>query len=217
MCRKDGREIYCKAKTDIAIGDLQVPLAFKNIGNLAPVASQDEEKHPLAVPLDVSWQVTDLEKSMGVEQANHILHFKALPEFNPPKPAVAGKQPAVAGKKLEWTPNHSAHLFWAIPRKTSGEPANCEMQFRIVVPIMSAAEAGKSNIWTHGKADAITAAFQVRVPVIVNTVALKADDEVTLKWTITPKKQPPVASRRRAAWVENLEGHRKEWAKKRRT
>ena len=216
MCRKDGKEVYCKAKTDIAIGDLQVPLAFKNIGTLAPVASPDEEKHPLAVPLDVSWQVTDLEKSQGVEQENHILHFKALPEFNPPKPAVAGKQPAVAGKKLEWTPNHSAHLFWAIPRKTSsGDPTNCEMQFRIVVPIMSAAEAGKSKIWTHGKADAITAAFQVRVPVIVNTVALKADDELTLKWTITQKKKKP-DSRKRAAWVENLDGMKKDWAKKKR-
>ena len=57
---------------------------------------------------------------------------------------------------------------------------------------MTAAAAVKSPIWTHGKADAIINAFSVRVPIIVNTVALKADDELILKWKwpANNKKKP---------------------------
>ena len=106
MCRRDGREVYCKATTDIDIGGLQVPLTLKNMGSLAPVASQDEAKHPLAVNVDVQWQVTDVEKSMGVEQDNHIVNFKALPEFNLPKRVVTGK-------KLEWILTFGLSLVFA--------------------------------------------------------------------------------------------------------
>ena len=65
MCRRNGKEVYCKAKTDIDIGDLQIPLTMKFMNSLVTVASQDEMKHPIAVPLEVSWQVTDLEKKAG--------------------------------------------------------------------------------------------------------------------------------------------------------
>ena len=186
------------------------------------MASQDEAKHPLAVNVDVQWQVTDVEKSMGVEQDNHIVNFKALPEFNLPKPAVAGK-------KLEWMPNHLAHLFWAIQRQgsQSGAPWNCEIQYRLVVPIVSAAAPVKSPIWTHGKADPIINAFQVRVPTIVNTVALKADDAVILRWTWPLKeerRQTGGAAGGGLGWRACVEGRRrhssrakKEPAKKRRT
>ena len=79
---------------------------------------------------------------------------------------------------------------------------------------MSAAAAVKSPIWTHGKADAIISAFSVRVPIIVNTVALKADDELILKWKWPANKKKPVETKR-AAWVEDA--LKKESAKKRRT
>ena len=209
MCRRNGKEVYCKAKTDIDIGDLQIPLTMKFMNSLVTVASQDEMKHPIAVPLEVSWQVTDLEKKQGVEQDNHILHFRAVPEFNLPKPAVAGKEP-------EWMPQHLAHLFWGIQRQVPfGDPWNCEIQFRLVVPLMTAAAAVKSPIWTHGKADAIINAFSVRVPIIVNTVALKADDELILKWKWPANNKKKTVETKRASWVEDALN--KEKAKKRRT
>ncbi len=209
MCRRNGKEVYCKAKTDIDIGDLQIPLTMKFMNSLVTVASQDEMKHPIAVPLEVSWQVTDLEKKQGVEQDNHILHFRAVPEFNLPKPAVAGKEP-------EWMPQHLAHLFWGIQRQVPfGDPWNCEIQFRLVVPLMTAAAAVKSPIWTHGKADAIINAFSVRVPIIVNTVALKADDELILKWKWPANNKKKPVETKRASWVEDA--LKQEKAKKRRT
>ena len=80
---------------------------------------------------------------------------------------------------------------------------------------MSAAAAVKSPIWTHGKADAITNAFSVRVPIIVNTVALKADDELILKWKWPANNKKKTVETKRASWVEDALN--KEKAKKRRT
>ena len=73
------------------------------------------------------------------------------------EPAMAASpKPAVAGKEPEWMAQHLAHLFWGIQRQVPfGDPWNCEIQFRLVVHLMSAAAAVKSPIWTHGKAGKI--------------------------------------------------------------
>ena len=80
---------------------------------------------------------------------------------------------------------------------------------------MTAAAAVKSPIWTHGKADAIISAFSVRVPIIVNTVALKADDELILKWKWPANNKKKPVETKRASWVEDA--LKQEKAKKRRT
>ena len=194
MVRK-AHKVSSKATTAIEIGALKVPLNFKNMTSLVAVAAHDEgsTQHPHSVAVDVSWPVSEEDKLAGVEQDSHVIHLKVQPEFNLPKPSPD------KNKSLEFTLNHAAHLFWGIKRQDKADDAwNCELQFRDIVPVLAAPPV-TGSIWTS---ETITETFNVRLPYIVNTVRVEADQELILKWQMLVKEKG--SSKRDETWVDVL-------------
>ena len=180
-----------EASDILEVGALKVPVNFSKRENLVAVAADGVTEHPHAVPVAVSWPVTAEEALGEIEQDSHVINLKVQHELKIP-PASNGKKP------LQWTPQHSCHLFWAIKRQEKRDDEyNCELMFRDVVPVV-AAPIKNGTPWAS---DAITETFHVRVPYIVNTARILPGHELVLKWQQLVK---PDSQKRSRTWVDDV-------------
>ena len=194
VIRKAGKVIV-KASADIPIGQLRIPLGLQHMTSLVAVAAHDEgfTLHPHAVPVEVSWHVSEKERAAGVEQENHKMVLKVLPEFNVPRAQKDGTM------VLQWTPQHSADYFWLIKRQdTENSEWNCEIHMREVTQVLAVPPVTDSA-W---KAEALTETFSIKMPHIVNTERIPADKEVMLRWQVLMK---PKAQAKTRTWVDAVQ------------
>jgi hypothetical protein len=114
IVRTGGTKVVCKTTEDVKKGELVVPLFFRNFGSILADSVDSTKEHPHHVEAEVTWAVSEEDKSMGQEEDEHCVALSVQPEWKLPRSRGDG-QP------LEWSPNDHAHPFWAIKRKEKAE------------------------------------------------------------------------------------------------
>jgi hypothetical protein len=116
----------------------------------------------------------------------------------PSRPTVA---PAAAGFHAEasltdhvWKPSHFPWPFWAVPRQEAATGTNCTLA-PFTVDVVQACNAAVLN-------DPIVEAYQVEVPVLVNSVDVAEGDELVAHWPARVLKTAAPAATKVKTWVD---------------
>ena len=172
-----GGATWVKATQQIRKGELAVPLFVRRDGSMILRDTESRVIHPLAVNAVVSWPTTEEEQLKGLEESHRDITISVQPEYKLPS--------AVAGKPSSWEIKDNGHPFWVIPRqKTEAETPNCEMADQTTQLVVCCQP--KPPLDTTARAAALT--YNVRLPYIVNTRPIEADEKVILEWAL-PKKR----------------------------
>ena len=175
---RHGREYWVKATELIPTGKLVVPVFVRRDGSMLFSGRSTQVISPQAVNAVVSWPVTEDEKSKGLK--DNQVTISVQPECTLPP------VPAVAGEASSWEAKHNGHPFWVIPRKkTNEEIVNCEMKSQTTTVVICCSPTPPMD----KTAEQTTVTYNVRIPYIVNTTPIAADEKVVLNWQVKEKKR----------------------------
>ena len=136
--------------------------------------------HPWAVNAVVAWPISEMERLSGLEEDHRDITISVQPELKLPSPAVPAK-------KCSWDQKDNGHAFWVIPRrKTQEEAPNCEITDQTTTIVVCT----QPKPPLHKHAEAATVTCNVRLPHIVNTKTIEADEKVILDWAIKENRKP---------------------------
>ena len=153
-------------------------------------------RHPNGVTCEVEWETlpSDEDVDNGVENKEFKVRVFIQPELKLPKADSQGF--------LEWTKTEDVHPFWFSKRSCKAEDAkNMTIIYESVNKITTARYKNLSEklreIGASTKVLPQTENYHVYYPCLVNTVPIKAGQELTLIWTQTKPKEKEVKRKKR--------------------
>ena len=186
---RQGREYWVKATELIPTGKLVVPVFVRRDGSMLFSGRSTQVISPQAVNAVVSWPTTEEQKLRGLE--DNQVTISVQPELSLPPPAVAGEA-------TRWEQKNNGHPFWVIPRrKTKDESVNCEIQSQTTTLVICCRP--KHPLDKTAEQTAVT--YNVRLPYIVNTKPIAADEKVILEWQLKEKKE---TKKKDQTWVDEV-------------
>ncbi len=138
-------------------------------------------RHEKAVSVRVSWrqQPSEYMRDVGKDDCAEVeVQVSVQPELKLPKSGAKGK---------EWTKTEDVHPFWFIKRTDKDESeANTTLISQDVTHVMACSLQALAR--GQAKVGHATNTFSVSLPILVNTLPIKAGEEVILKWKTKPEK-----------------------------
>ena len=187
---RQGREYLVKATELIPEGGLVVPVFVRKDSSMLFSGRTSAVISPNAVNAVVSWPSTEDERLRGLE--DHQVTVSVQPELTLPP------TPAVAGEASRWEQKSNGHPFWVIPRrKTKDERVNCAIQSQTTTVVICCRPKAPMD----KTAEQTTVTYNVRLPYIVNTKPIAADEKVILEWQLKEKKEP---KKKDQTWVDEV-------------
>ena len=190
VLQTDGTKHVSKAKKDVEVGELRVPVHWKKPSSLIQIGVGTGTVSPKAVQAVVGLPTTKREQYLGLESGENEIFISVQPELSLPKrkePAASGgAQAAEAADAFEWTNKSAVHPFWTIARQEKeDEETNCELVRQTTTLVIATSPEGNLAV----KADADIATVRVAIPCIVNAKEIKANERIVLKWTLLREKK----------------------------
>ena len=169
---RKGSEVMVKTKKAIEARQLVIPLFFRKLSSLYAPGERMAHRPHWAVSAAITCTTTELEQLSGIERAENEFDLTVYPEFKVPT--------AEPGQRPQATKGSDMHPFWAITRmQKKGDKWNCEMT-RKSTTVVVCAPPGPAG------APALSETFHAHIPYIYNTVDLKPDTKLVLKWPVKP-------------------------------
>ena len=117
IVRKESN-VYVKATRNVPEKQIVIPLFFRKLTSVYHYEEVAAHVPLTAVDAELTWALTEKERSVGMEEDEHEAPMKVVPEFKAP-PSVEGKPPVAAR-------NDNIHPFWAITRlEKKDDECNC--------------------------------------------------------------------------------------------
>jgi hypothetical protein len=196
---RTGKVIQMRTMEPIAKGKCVIPIFFRKANSMVMDGEQGGVRPRNGVHCSVDWtrrSVSNAEIEQFCELVDEVsVNVFIAPETKLPKGRV--------NEAVEWTMSEELHPFWFVKRAQADDKPNMELVFLstsqiLACDIKTLVEKGVKSV------KPITEVAQIKYPVLVNTVDMRPDEELILRWSQLGVRGPTKSDKEKNAYDQLL-------------